>query len=66
MQPLLFEALEADGSNYMEWSHDAKTYLYAEELDSALTSPTLTELSTTSKWKVLLILRRHLDTSLRK
>ena len=60
------EALEVDGSNYKEWSHDAKAYLCAEELDSALTSPRLTELSTASKWKALLILRRHLDTSLRQ
>jgi hypothetical protein len=36
VQPLLFEALEADGSNYLEWSIDARSYLCAEELDSSL------------------------------
>ena len=48
MQPLLFEALEADGSNYMDWSHDLKAYLCAE-VDNALTSSTLIELLTASK-----------------
>ena len=64
MQPLLFEALEPDGRNYMEWSIDARSYLCAEELDDTLKSPTLEELPTSSKWKALLVLRRHLDASL--
>ena len=36
MQLLLFEALEADGNNYLEWSIDAEVYLCAEELETTL------------------------------
>jgi hypothetical protein len=32
LQSLLFEALKADGSNYMEWSIDLKTFLASEDL----------------------------------
>jgi hypothetical protein len=66
IQPLSFEALEADGSNYLEWSINAKSYLCAEELDGTLESPTPRGLPATSKWKAFLILRRHLDNSLRQ
>ena len=38
LQPLLFEALEANGDNYMRWSIDAKTNLTIEELEGALIS----------------------------
>ena len=66
IQPLLFEALETDGSNYLEWSINAKSYLCAEELDGTLESPIPGDLLPTLKWKALLILRRHLDVSLRQ
>ena len=66
IQALLFEALEADGSNYLEWSNDAKAYLVAEELDGTLKTPAAANIPVASQWKALLILRRHLDYSLRK
>ena len=66
IQPLLFEALEADGSNYLEWSINAKSYLCVEELDNTLESPIPGDLPATSKWKAFLILRRHLDIYLRQ
>ena len=66
LQPLLFEAWEADGGNYMRWSIDAKTNLTAEELEGALISPTLEHLSTTEKCWTSILLRRHLDTSLQQ
>ena len=64
IQPLLLEALEADGNTYLKWSMDAKSYLCAEESDGTLESPTPMDLPATSKWNVLLILRRQLDVSL--
>lgn len=67
MQPLLFKALEADGSNYyLEWSIDAKSYLYVEELDYTMESPMQRDLPTSSIWKAFLILMWHLDVSLRQ
>jgi hypothetical protein len=66
VQPLLFEALEANGRNYLEWSIDAKSYLCAEELDGSLAATPPATISASSTWKALLILRRHLDLSLRK
>ena len=36
IQSLLFEALEADGINYLEWSNDANAHLAVEELDGTL------------------------------
>ena len=66
IQSLLFEALEADGSNYLEWSNDAKGYLAAEELHGTLKEETVAAAPTTSKWKALLMLHKHLDYSLKK
>jgi len=57
LQPLSFEALTPDGSNFLEWNNDAKTYLAAAELDKALNSGTAAELSSASKWQALLLLR---------
>lgn len=70
LQPLFFPALAADGMNYLEWSIDARAHLCAEELDQAMKPPeastsTSTQLPKASRWKALLILRRHLDSSLR-
>ena len=36
IESFLCEALEADGSNYFEWSNNAKVYLATEELDGTL------------------------------
>jgi hypothetical protein len=63
VQPLLFEA---DGSNYLEWSIDARSYLCTEELDGSLAATPPAAILASSTWKVLLILRRHLDLLLHK
>ena len=63
MQPLLFEALAADGNIYLQWSIDYRTNLVAEELDDALISPTLEHISITEKAWALQLLQRHMDIS---
>jgi hypothetical protein len=65
LQSLLFEALEADGSNYMEWSIDLRTFLASEDLQGTIKKNN-EEIAATSKNKALLMIRRHLDYSLRK
>ena len=56
LQPLLFGALEADSSNYMRWSINAKMHLTAKEWDGALISPTPEHISTATKNWVLVLL----------
>jgi hypothetical protein len=65
VQSLLFEALEADGSNYLEWNINLRMYLAAEELQGAI-KLNHEEITAASKNKALLILRRHINYSLRK
>ena len=60
IQSVLFEALEVDNSNYLEWSNDTKAYLAADELNGTLKEETAVAAPTASKWKALLMLRRHL------
>ena len=64
VQSLLFEALEADGSNYLGWSIDVKIHLAAEELGEAI-NPKAKDVPVAVQSKTLLILRRHIDYSLR-
>ena len=66
IQSLLFEALDADRINYLEWSNDAKAYLAAEDLDGTVKEETTATTTAASKWKALLMMRRHLDYSLKK
>ena len=61
LQLLLFEALEADCSNYMRWSINAKTHLIADELEGTLISPTPEHILIIAKCRALLLLRRHLN-----
>ena len=49
VQPLLFDALEADGSNYMEWNIDVKAYLFSEELEDAIDSEPKEDFPNSSK-----------------
>ena len=63
VQSLLFEALEADGSNYLGWSIDVKTHLAAEELGEAI-NPEAKDVPAYVQSKALLIVRRHIDYSL--
>ena len=65
-QTLMFDALEPDGSNFLEWNNDVSTYLCAEELDGTLNAETARTLPTPWKWQALLIIRRHIDASLRQ
>jgi hypothetical protein len=65
LQSLLFEALEADGSNYMEWSIDLRTFLASEDFQGTIKKNNA-EIAATPKNKALLMIRRHLDYSLRK
>lgn len=65
IQPLLFEPLEPDGSNYLSWNIDMRTYLCAEELDMTLDPEPEEEIPAPYKWQTLLLLRRHIDPSLR-
>ena len=48
------------------WSNDAQAYLVAEKLDGMLKEKTAVAAPTTSKWKALLMLHKHLDYSLKK
>ena len=66
IQPLLFEPLEPDGSNYLSWNIDMRTYLCAEELAITLDPEPEEEIPVPYKWQTLLLLRRHLDPSLRQ
>lgn len=65
-QTLMFDALEADGSNFLEWNNDMTIYLYAEELDAVLGPETADDHPTAYKWQALLLIRRHMDASLRQ
>jgi hypothetical protein len=66
LQPLLFNPLTPDGSNFLEWVDDAKVVLAAEELDVYLQTDSIEELPDPLRWHTLLILRRHLDPALRQ
>ena len=66
IQSLLFEALEMDDNNYLEWKNDAKAYLATKELDGMPKEETAAITPTASNWKALLMLRKHLDYSLKK
>lgn len=76
IQTLMFPPLHSDGSNFLEWVNDARIVLSAEDLANTLQPPKPPKPSTytdepegqipaISKWKVLLLLRRHLDQALR-
>jgi hypothetical protein len=65
-QTLMFDALEPDGSNFLEWNNDVSTYLCAEELDGTLDAETTRTLLMPWKWQALLVIRRHMDASLRQ
>ena len=65
-QTLMFDALEPDGTNFLEWNNDMTTYLCAEELNGTLHQATAEDLPPTYRWQALLIIRRHMDASLRQ
>jgi hypothetical protein len=65
-QSLFFDPLEPDGSNYLEWNMDMRAYLRAEEIDATIAPTHEASIPTSHKWHTLLIMRRHLDSSLRQ
>lgn len=68
LQPLLFPQLAANGSNYLLWAKTAKAHIFAEQLSDCITFDSLstvsTSIPTSTSWKALLLLRRHLVPSL--
>jgi hypothetical protein len=65
LQPLQFNPLHSDGSNFLEWLNDAKTVLSAEDLDYTLDDDPRGEIFDTYKAQALLLIKRHLDQTLR-
>ena len=65
-QSFFFDPLEPDGSNYLGWNVDMRAYLRAEELNATITLAHEGEILASRKWHTLLILRRHLDSSLQQ
>ena len=68
MQSLLFEPLNASGSNFTEWINDVKVFLQAENIAQAISKdeiPEEAQLPASTKWHTLMVLRRHLDHTLR-
>ena len=72
LQALMFPALEGNGSNYLEWTIDAKTHLTTKELDGAIkvldqgTHLAVEDLPASVHSKALQALCSHLGYSLRK
>ena len=58
--PLYFEPLEPDGTNFLDWHFNMRTYLSAEQLDNALQQNPEEEIEPTYKWQTLLVLLRLL------
>lgn len=63
--PLFFDPLQPDGSNFLDWHFNMRTYLSAEQLDPTISLHPEEEIEPMYKWQTLLILRRHVDPSLR-
>ena len=61
-QSLFFDPLEPDGSNYLGWNVNMR----AEELDATIALAHEGEIPTSHRWHMLLILRRHLYSSLQQ
>ena len=74
LQALLFPPLNYDGSNFLEWMNDAKIVLSAEDLARTLIQPVAStttcpnptdNIPAVCKWQAVILLRRHLDQTLR-
>ncbi|KAG5461342.1 MAG: reverse transcriptase (RNA-dependent DNA polymerase)-domain-containing protein [Olpidium bornovanus] len=69
LQNLAFLPLASDGHNYLVWCLNAKSELYAAGAAAAVNMGGKAEAAaasapTQTKWKALILLRRHLDTAL--
>lgn len=58
--------MNADGSNFIEWANDANIALGAEELTIYLNKEIAEGIPEVLKFQTLLLLRRHIDPSLRQ
>ena len=65
-QFFFFDPLELDGSNYFGSNINMRAFLRAKELDATIALAHEGEIPTSHKWHTLLILRRHLDSSLQQ
>ena len=74
LQALLFPQLNSDGSNFLEWVNDAKLFLSVEDLARTLIKPVAStscghdpgeNIHAVCKWQAVVLLRRHLDHTLR-
>lgn len=65
-QPLMFSPLTLKNTNFLEWVTNVQVFLAAEELDPYLFNSRAQDLPDAPKRHTLLILRRHLDPSLRQ
>jgi len=63
--PLIFDQLEPNGSNYTDWNFNIRTTLAADELDATLEVHPDEEIPSPYMWQAMLIMRRHMDPSLR-
>lgn len=68
MQSLLFEPLNATGSNFSEWTNNVKVFLHAERITQVINKnprPEEEPLPESTKWHTLMVFRRHMDRTLR-
>ena len=63
--PFLFDQLEPDGSNYTDWNFNIRATLCADENDTTLELHPEDEIPPSFLWAALLLMRRHMDPSLR-
>ena len=63
--PLIFDHYEPDGSNYMDWRFNIRANLAAEELDATIDLHPEEEIPSPYLWQAMLIMRGHMDPSLR-
>jgi gag-polypeptide of LTR copia-type len=64
IQPLFFEPLKSDGSNYLKWSATAEMHLVAKDVAGTIVTSTPTEVSPAAKAWAILLLQKHLDKAL--
>lgn len=62
---LYFKPLAPDGTNFLDWHFNIRSYLSAEAMIYTLKPNLEKEIESALKWQTLLVLRRHLDPSLR-
>ncbi|KAG0587687.1 hypothetical protein KC19_2G183600 [Ceratodon purpureus] len=61
IQPLTFPELEADGSNYLRWCVDFKSYFVANELEGILNYPVPAHFNAAQRSRAIIFMRKHID-----